>query len=646
MHDFYCGTMFDAYEFFGAHICSKNGTKGIIFRVYAPSAKEVQIISDFNSWDGSNGKMEQIEESGIFTYFSENAELGMYYKYLVFDQNDNCTEKTDPYAFFMELRPKSASRIVDLNTYKFNDNQWMLNRSKNFDKPLNIYELHFGSWKQKTDQDVLKSRVLKQNSSIGGDKSINASQLGHDLNLENYINTEYDLNKPIDITERWFNYMEIAPQLIKYVKENNYTHIEILPLCEHPSDCSWGYQITGFFSPTARYGKPEDLMAFIDLCHRENIGVIMDFVPVHFALDSYSLCRFDGESLYEYPSHDIGYTEWGSHSFNYYRGEVRSFLQSVANFWIEKYHIDGLRMDAISNLIYWKGDSNRGVNEGGIEFLQIMNKNLQKLHKDVMLIAEDSSDYPKVTESVEEGGLGFDYKWDMGWMNDTLDYFRTGPEYRTDNYHKLTFSMMYYYDSRFLLPLSHDEVVHGKATIMQKMSGDYDNKFPQARALYMYMYAHPGKKLNFMGNEIGQLREWDEKREQDWMLLDYPIHKGFARFMKDLNQLYLEHSALWEKDYEADGFQWIDCHQEANCIYVFERNSKKEKIIFLFNFSDHEQMYELKLPGVTSLKELLNSNLEIYGGTQKNLNTAITLKNDRIILTLPPFSAVYYTPEA
>ena len=414
MHDFYCGTMFDAYEFFGAHICSKNGTKGIIFRVYAPSAKEVQIISDFNSWDGSNGKMEQIEESGIFTYFSENAELGMYYKYLVFDQNDNCTEKTDPYAFFMELRPKSASRIVDLNTYKFNDNQWMLNRSKNFDKPLNIYELHFGSWKQKTDQDVLKSRVLKQNSSIGGDKSINASQLGHDLNLENYINTEYDLNKPIDITERWFNYMEIAPQLIKYVKENNYTHIEILPLCEHPSDCSWGYQITGFFSPTARYGKPEDLMAFIDLCHRENIGVIMDFVPVHFALDSYSLCRFDGESLYEYPSHDIGYTEWGSHSFNYYRGEVRSFLQSVANFWIEKYHIDGLRMDAISNLIYWKGDSNRGVNEGGIEFLQIMNKNLQKLHKDVMLIAEDSSDYPKVTEPVEEGGLGFDYKWDMG----------------------------------------------------------------------------------------------------------------------------------------------------------------------------------------------------------------------------------------
>ncbi|MEI3234799.1 MAG: alpha-amylase family glycosyl hydrolase [Intestinibacter bartlettii] len=434
MHDFYCGTMFDAYEFFGAHICSKNGTKGIIFRVYAPSAKEVQIISDFNSWDGSNGKMEQIEESGIFTYFSENAELGMYYKYLVFDQNDNCTEKTDPYAFFMELRPKSASRIVDLNTYKFNDNQWMLNRSKNFDKPLNIYELHFGSWKQKTDQDVLKSRVLKQNSSIGGDKSINASQLGHDLNLENYINTEYDLNKPIDITERWFNYMEIAPQLIKYVKENNYTHIEILPLCEHPSDCSWGYQITGFFSPTARYGKPEDLMAFIDLCHRENIGVIMDFVPVHFALDSYSLCRFDGESLYEYPSHDIGYTEWGSHSFNYYRGEVRSFLQSVANFWIEKYHIDGLRMDAISNLIYWKGDSNRGVNEGGIEFLQIMNKNLQKLHKDVMLIAEDSSDYPKVTEPVEEGGLGFDYKWDMGWMNDTLSYFEKEPWQRNGIY--------------------------------------------------------------------------------------------------------------------------------------------------------------------------------------------------------------------
>lgn len=620
MHDFYCGTMFDAYEFFGAHICSKNGTKGIIFRVYAPSAKEVQIISDFNSWDGSNGKMEQIEESGIFTYFSENAELGMYYKYLVFDQNDNCTEKTDPYAFFMELRPKSASRIVDLNTYKFNDNQWMLNRSKNFDKPLNIYELHFGSWKQKTDQDVLKSRVLKQNSSIGGDKSINASQLGHDLNLENYINTEYDLNKPIDITERWFNYMEIAPQLIKYVKENNYTHIEILPLCEHPSDCSWGYQITGFFSPTARYGKPEDLMAFIDLCHRENIGVIMDFVPVHFALDSYSLCQFDGEALYEYPNHDIGYTEWGSHSFNYYRGEVRSFLQSVANFWIEKYHIDGLRMDAISNLIYWKGDSNRGVNEGGIEFLQIMNKNLQKLHKDVMLIAEDSSDYPKVTESVEEGGLGFDYKWDMGWMNDTLSYFEKEPWQRNGLYHKITFSMMYFYNEKFLLPFSHDEVVHGKKTILDKMWGSYEDKFSQAKLLYTYMFTHPGKKLNFMGNELGHFREWDEKRELDWNLLEYPMHDSFKRFIDDLNGFYLNSPVLYKNEYSRTGHKWIQADDTEKCVYVYERIYGDEKIvIFLNTYCDNYENYSVKFDDSVQLELILNTDWQKYGGKSEEV---------------------------
>ena len=302
-------------------------------------------------------------------------------------------------------------------------------------------------------------------------------------------------------------------------------------------------------------------------------------------------------------------------------------------------------MDAISRAIYWQGDPARGVNLNAVEFLQYMNQGLKGMHPSAILAAEDSTSFPKVTDPVDQGGLGFDYKWDMGWMNDTLNYFRTAPEYRPENYHKLTFSMMYYYDARFLLPLSHDEVVHGKATIMQKMSGDYENKFPQARSLYMYMYAHPGKKLNFMGNEIGQFREWDEKREQDWMLLDYPTHDAFAHFMKDLNKLYLEHSALWEKDYEADGFRWIDCHQEGRCIYVFERSSKKERILSLFNFSDQEQVYELKLPDAQKLKELLNSNLAVYGGTQKRKSTAKTIKDGRILLTLPPYSSVYYLAE-
>ena len=300
-------------------------------------------------------------------------------------------------------------------------------------------------------------------------------------------------------------------------------------------------------------------------------------------------------------------------------------------------------MDAISRAIYWQGDPARGVNLNAVEFLQYMNQGLKGIHPTAILAAEDSTSFPKVTDPVDQGGLGFDYKWDMGWMNDTLNYFRTAPEYRSESYHKLTFSMMYYYDARFLLPLSHDEVVHGKATIMQKMSGDYDNKFPQARALYMYMYAHPGKKLNFMGNEIGQLREWDEKREQDWMLLDYPIHADFARFMKDLNKLYLEHSALWEKDYSADGFQWIDCHQEGKCVYAFQRNSKKEQIVSVFNFSDQEQMYELSLPDVSKIKELLNSDLAIYGGSQKRKSGVRALKNGRIMLTLPAYSAVYYS---
>lgn len=589
LYGFYTGKIFDAYQYLGAHLQDR----GVCFRTFAPAASRITVIGEFNNWQ--EWEMNKISDGNFWELFVPDAAEGMMYKYCIYDRTGNCVEHCDPYGFGMELRPNSASVIRDMKSYSFSDEEWMNSRSDCRQKPLNIYEVHLGSFK-----------------------------------------------KPEDKPDAWYTYKEMADILIPYLKKNGYNYLEIMPLNEYPCDESWGYQATGFYSPTSRYGTAGQLKYFVDVCHQNGIGVIMDFVPVHFALDSYGLAMYDGTSLYEYPNSAVGVSEWGSCNFMHSRGEVRSFLQSAANYWLTEYHIDGLRMDAISRAIYWQGDPARGVNGNAVEFLQYMNQGLKKLHPSAILAAEDSTSFPKVTDPVDHGGLGFDYKWDMGWMNDTLDYFRTDPEYRSREYHKLTFSMMYYYDARFLLPLSHDEVVHGKATILQKMNGDYDGKFPQARAFYMYMYAHPGKKLNFMGNEFGQLREWDEKREQDWMLLDYPIHSGFARFMKDLNILYLEHSALWEKDYEADGFQWIDCHQEESCVYVFQRTGKTERIIAAFNFSDRDLSYELRLPRCQKITELLRSDMEIYGGNRKRRRPARKITDGRYPAELPAFSAVYY----
>lgn len=589
LYGFYTGKIFDAYQYLGAHLQDR----GVCFRTFAPAASRITVIGEFNNWQ--EWEMNKISDGNFWELFVPDAAEGMMYKYCIYDRTGNRVEHCDPYGFGMELRPNSASVIRDMKSYSFSDEEWMNSRSDCRQKPLNIYEVHMGSFK-----------------------------------------------KPEDRPDAWYTYKEMADILIPYLKKNGYNYLEIMPLNEYPCDESWGYQATGFYSPTSRYGTAGQLKYFVDICHQNGIGVIMDFVPVHFALDSYGLAMYDGTSLYEYPNSAVGVSEWGSCNFMHSRGEVRSFLQSAANYWLTEYHIDGLRMDAISRAIYWQGDPARGVNGNAVEFLQYMNQGLKKLHPSAILAAEDSTSFPKVTDPVDHGGLGFDYKWDMGWMNDTLDYFRTDPEYRSREYHKLTFSMMYYYDARFLLPLSHDEVVHGKATILQKMNGDYDGKFPQARAFYMYMYAHPGKKLNFMGNEFGQLREWDEKREQDWMLLDYPIHSGFARFMKDLNILYLEHSALWEKDYEADGFQWIDCHQEESCVYVFQRTGKTERIIAAFNFSDRDLSYELRLPRCQKITELLRSDMEIYGGNRKRRRPARKITDGRYPAELPAFSAVYY----
>ena len=587
-HGFYTGKVFDAYQYLGAHITDS----GVVFRAFAPGAQKVSLIGECSQW--REYEMNRVYDGNFWECYVDGASAGSMYKYRIYEKNGGCMDHCDPYGFGMELRPNSASIVRDMNSYQFHDSAWMLSRSDCKNRPLNIYELHFGSFR-----------------------------------------------KPSERVDDWYTYEEMADILIPYLTQNGYNYLEIIPLNEHPCDESWGYQSTGFFSPTSRYGTADQLKAFVDACHQNDIGVIMDFVPVHFAVDGYALAQFDGTALYEYPHAAVGVSEWGSLNFMHSRGEVRSFLQSAANYWLAEFHVDGLRMDAISRMIYWQGDPGRGVNLDAVKFLQYMNRGLKALHPTAILIAEDSTSYPDVTKSVSENGLGFDYKWDMGWMNDTLDYCRTAPAYRGMNYHKLTFSMMYYYHDQFLLPLSHDEVVHGKATILQKMHGHYEEKFPQARILYMYMYAHPGKKLNFMGNELGQLREWDEKRQQDWNLLDFPAHREFHRFMIDLNHIYLQHLALSEKDYDPDGFRWLDCHQEERCIYAFERIGSSERIIAVFNFSNCEQIYQLKVRNSQTVQVLLSSNWVIYGGDETNYGANLTTKNNILELTMKPYTALY-----
>lgn len=589
-YGFYMGREFRAYEYLGAHVTEQ----GVVFRTFAPNAVRVSVIGEFNQWQET--PMGKVHDGNFWECTIPGAKEGMMYKYKIYHRNGGCVDHCDPYGFAAELRPNSASVIYDLSHYYFDDYKWMKNRTVHREKPLNIYELHFGSWKCKSEK-----------------------------------------------TDDWYSYGELGELLIPYLKENGYNYVEIMPLSEYPCDESWGYQITGFFAPTSRYGTPDGLRAFVDMCHENEIGVIMDFVPVHFAVNDYALKQYDGTALYEYPHVDVGNSEWGSCNFMHSRGEVRSFLQSAAFYWLEEYHFDGLRMDAVSNLIYWQGNPQRGENKGAIAFLQYMNQGLKAAHPSALLIAEDSSAYPGVTRPTSCGGLGFDYKWDLGWMNDTLSYFQVPTPERKEKYHKLTFSMHYYYNENYLLPLSHDEVVHGKATILQKMNGQYEGKFPQARALYLYMYAHPGKKLNFMGNEFGQLREWDEKREQDWDILKYPKHNDFHRFMKALNQVYLENPALWERDYEGEGFQWLDCHQENRCIYAFERKGKKQRILAIFNFSDETQAdYHLEIPGAKRLNLLISSDAKLYGGKGTYDKKKMTVKEGKIDILLPPFSGYFY----
>ena len=579
------GEEFEAYKYLGAH----RYKDGYVFRTFAPLAAKVSIIGDFNHWQPQ--AMEHEYNDDFWRIYIKEAQPGHMYKFIIEQEDGRIVEHADPFAFYSQLRPESASIIWNLQDYTFHDQEWKPDPSC-----MNIYEVHLGSWKKPGKQE-----------------------------------------------DEWYTYDELAKMLIPYVKETGYNFIEIMPLNEYPCDQSWGYQATGFFSPTSRYGTPKQLCQFVECCHQNGIGVLLDFVPVHFAVNEYGLKNYDGSDLYSF-DHDVKYNEWGSCNFNHARREICSFLQSSAYYWLKEFHFDGLRMDAIGNLIYWQGNEGRGENKEAIQFLRTMNAGLKKKRPQCILIAEDSSSWHGVTHSTKDGGLGFDYKWDLGWMNDTLKYFSMVPFARGENYHILTWSMAYFYNEKYLLPFSHDEVVHGKKTIVDKMYGTYEEKFAQARALYLYMYAHPGKKLNFMGNELGQLREWDERREQDWDLLKYPIHDAFYKLIHDLNVCYREHPALYEDDYTYEGFEWVNCHLENQNVYVMKRMSEKESILAVFNFSGMEQVYKCPAFEGKKLVLLLDSDGAWYGGNsnepvmEMNVNYGCTM-------TIPAFTGRYYKIE-
>lgn len=619
IYEFYSGRSFDAYRELGAHVKKevagkKTVVSGVEFVTYAPNALGINVIGEFNDWNET--VMERCYDGSFFKVFVPEARPGMMYKYKIYHRDGSSMEHCDPYGFGMELRPAFASIIRDMDTYRFHDAKWMKNRSVCQGSPLNIYEVHLGSWRTKPVFD----------------------EQGNPLTPE-------EIAESNRVAESWYTYKEIAPMLAEYVKEQGYNYVEFMPLSEHPSDQSWGYQNTGFFSPTSRYGTADDLKEMIDILHQYNIGTILDFVPVHFALDGYGLARYDGTALYEYPSNDVGYSEWGSMNFIHSKGEVRSFLQSAANYWLSEYHFDGLRMDAISRIIYWMGDESRGVNDRAVDFIRNMNQGLKDRHPSIILCAEDSTDFKGTTKETKYGGLGFDYKWDMGWMNDTLNFFRTLPFVRGEHYHDLTFSMMYNYNERYLLPLSHDEVVHGKATIIQKMAGMYEEKFPQAKALYAYMYAHPGKKLNFMGNEIGQFREWDEKREQDWDLLKYPNHDSFHQYMKALNKIYMKEPALSAWDDDPNGFAWILCGKENDVVYIFQREVNEDKVIVVLNLSGLVyKNYHFNYGNGDTMKVLINSDWNKFGGSTKDTEKTIKGVNGDFGFDLPAFSGIYLKP--
>ncbi len=607
------------YEKMGSHPMTSDKKTGVYFAVWAPNAKNVSVRGDFNHYDIDAHPLRlRGDESGIWEGFIEGIEIGLTYKYHIVSQHHGIVhEKSDPYAFYSEKPSNSASRIWDINKYQWNDTAWMGVRRRHnaHDAPISVYEIHFGSWRRKVEEE-----------------------------------------------NRYLTYREMAVELVDYLQMMNYTHVEFMPLTEYPYFGSWGYQVVGYFAATARYGEPEDLMYLIDLLHQNSIGVIMDWVPSHFAVDMHGLINFDGTALYEHDDPRQGFhPEWGSIIFNYGRNEVKSFLISSAMFWLEKYHIDGIRVDAVASMLYLnyareEGEwipNQYGGNENleAVDFMRQLNTTVYGEHPDVLMIAEESTAWPMVTRPVHVGGLGFGFKWNMGWMHDTLKYFSYDPVYRSHHHHQITFSMWYAFDENFMLPLSHDEVVHMKGSLINKMPGSNEQKFANLRALYAYMMAHPGKKLLFMGGEIAQFAEWNYKQSLDWHLLEYPLHSKLQKMLSDLNKLYKEQRALHLYDEKREGFEWIDdSDYQHNCLtFMRKSDNMDETIIVISNFADTTRHnYRIGLPFAGEFEEIFNSQSDFYEGW--NIGNSGMLTSEAIPfhgrdysldVTLPPLGVIY-----